>query len=369
MRAKEILNLRRKCLNFYDIVKKTIDELSPLRTDSRKTEEYTHLHLFADAQYIALNIGNNKAVPRAVFRAHYIRAEILNILKEDDSFIFAYNILAAYKNGYFDFNTMHTVVLKEENSHTTQHVRELIRNYREDYPKVNLADYLLDEHNEAFYNNRRLDLGKEDKWWLDAFNRSYALFDEMRTELDFPFEAKKQVTRLELCDEILQHTVVEIVHNMTEHYDFQLSEEQQKKMKLLSSEIKDFLAGIGNGYTRQKEFEEMKELLRQLEDEKEMYRIKYEQLEQNMRGMTTAEQDLVFYYIFNELQVTFDNSTKVAWIRFIEKVTGKNPQNIKNHLNIDFDNPNTQKYLRNVHQLFMELFPHIAQKVLNDLKG
>lgn len=361
--------LRREDLQFYYLVKRTIENLAPLRTDQRKTEEYTNLHLFADAQYIAINKGNKNNVPYSVFASQFIRTEIINILKEDDSFIFAYNILVAYKNGFTTLNTCQTGELKEESSNTIQLVQDLICNYREDYPKVNLADYLLDEHNEAFYNNRRLDLGKEDNWWLDAFNRSYALFDEMRTELDFPFEAKKQVTRLELDDEVLQHTVVEIVHNMTEHYDFQLSEEQQKKMKLLSSEIKDFLAGIGNGYTRQREFEEMKERLKQLEEEKEMYRNKYEQLEQNMRGMTTAEQDLVFYYIFNELQMTFDNSTKVAYIRFIEKVTGKNPQNIKNHLDIDFDNPHTQKYLRNVHLLFMELFPHIAQKVLNDLKG
>lgn len=366
MRAKDILNLRREDLQFYYLVKRTIENLAPLRTDQRKTEEYTNLHLFADAQYIAINKGNKNNVPYSIFASQFIRTEIINILKEDDSFIFAYNILVAYKNGFTTLNTCQTGELKEESSNTIQLVQDLICNYKEDYPKVNLADYLLDEHNEAFYSRKKRDLDRHDDWWLEAFNLSYALFDKMRMELDFPFEAKKQVTSLRLDDEVMQHTVVEIVHCLTEHYDFQLNGEQQKKMKLLSSEINDFLNGSFNGYSKHQEIEELKEQLQLVKEEKEMYKNKCEQLEQNMRGMTTAEQDIVFYYLFHELGVTFENSVKEAWVRFIGKVTGKNAQNIKKQLNINFNDFHTQKNLRNVHELFLELFPNIAQKVLND---
>lgn len=72
--------------------------------------------------------------------------------------------------------------------------------------------------------------------------------------------------------------------------------------------------------------------------------------------------------LFNELGVNFNNTTKESWIRFIETLTGRHYQNIKTHLNFSFDDPQTQKNLRKVFNLFLEIFPEIAQKILNDSK-
>jgi hypothetical protein len=366
MRAKESLALLKNDLHFYDRVKKIIEDLSPLRDDPRKTREYINLHLFEDAQYIAKNKDNNDPVPRAVFRSLYIRAEVRNILKEDISFIFAYNLLSTFDNDYINLQTMQSSKLEELNGNAQQQVQELIRNYREDYPKENLADYLLEDDNKAFFESKKRELAQTDEWWLEAFNRAYALFDEMRLEMDVPFEAKKKVTQLQLDDVVMQQTVVEMEQYMTEHYDFQLNEDQLKKMKLLSAEIKDFVAGFYDGYSLQQEYEAMKEKMRVLEENNAKYEHKIVQFEKGMRGMSTGEQVLVVYYLFEKLGVTYENSMKKDWIKFIGTFTGKNEENIKKHLSFHFEDPQTQKNLRKVHDLFQDLFPNIAQKIQND---
>jgi uncharacterized coiled-coil protein SlyX len=110
----------------------------------------------------------------------------------------------------------------------------------------------------------------------------------------------------------------------------QLKEEYQNKMNLLENRVKELSTGIFN------------------------------------KGMTMPQQLLAFYYLFNELGISFNNSDKTQWARFINTFTGKNYQNIRAELNIDFESKRTRKNLRVVSDLFAELFPHIQQKVIND---
>jgi hypothetical protein len=109
-----------------------------------------------------------------------------------------------------------------------------------------------------------------------------------------------------------------------------LKEEYQNKMNLLENRVRELSTGIFN------------------------------------KGMTMPQQLLVFYYLFNELGIYFNNSDKTQWARFINTFTGKNYQNIRAELNIDFESKRTRKNLRVVSDLFAELFPHIQQKVIND---
>jgi hypothetical protein len=88
----------------------------------------------------------------------------------------------------------------------------------------------------------------------------------------------------------------------------------------------------------------------------------------NHKGLTLAQQVLLFYYLFNELDVNFSNSFKMQWARFLEKVTGKHIQNIRAELNIDFDSKKTKKNLKIVADLFRELLPKITTKIENDSK-
>ncbi|MCE5177846.1 MAG: hypothetical protein LLF81_01710 [Porphyromonadaceae bacterium] len=368
MRAKELLNNQREILKFYDRVKKTIDDLSPLCTDPRKTEEYTNSHLFADAQYLATHQDDNKNVPPKIYKIFAVRTEILNILKEDDSFIYAHNIIAENRNGFTSMESLKTGEPKSVSNNTPQQIQEMIRRSKEDYPKESLDEYLLDEENAAFYHNRKRELERDNDWWLDAFNRSYALFDEMRAKLNDVWEARSVVKQLLPDDHLLKITVMEIVLCMMEHYSYQLDEERLKNMRSLSVEVNDILDVTRNENYLLRSNEAMEASMIQMKEELEAERIKRQQLEMEvgMKGMTTAEIDLVFYYLFNELGVNFNNTTKESWIRFIETLTGRHYQNIKTHLNFSFESPQTQKDLRKVYNLFLKIFPEIAQKILND---
>jgi hypothetical protein len=49
-------------------------------------------------------------------------------------------------------------------------------------------------------------------------------------------------------------------------------------------------------------------------------------------------------YVLNELGVNSDNTKNSEWTRFPEKVTDRNPQNIKNELNINYDSRRTNLF-------------------------
>jgi hypothetical protein len=83
-------------------------------------------------------------------------------------------------------------------------------------------------------------------------------------------------------------------------------------------------------------------------------------------GMTTGQQVLFFYYIFDSLGLNFHNSDKAAWIRLLQSVTGRNKDNIKKRLDFRFDDDQTQKDLRVVSGCLKELFPSIATKIERD---
>lgn len=101
MRAKEYLEIYKKKIYYFQVVKKAIQGLYPLRCNKRKTEEYFNKYLFADARYrsfIADNDENDKddeftekegEVDRTI--AYKVRIELFNVISRDDTFIYAHN--------------------------------------------------------------------------------------------------------------------------------------------------------------------------------------------------------------------------------------------------------------------------------------
>ena len=83
-------------------------------------------------------------------------------------------------------------------------------------------------------------------------------------------------------------------------------------------------------------------------------------------GMTTNQQALFFYYLFNSLGLNFHNSDKAAWVRLIHSVTGRNTDNIKQRLNFRYEEEQTQKDLRYVAGCLQELFPSISSQIDRD---
>lgn len=374
MRAKEYLAYRRNDIYYYDSVSNAIQELYPLRFDRSETEEYFNRYLFADARSRAENnfVLREGEVDPSIAVA--VRIEMRHVIAEDESFIYAYNIIAEGRNKFSRYETMKLCELKEENINTIHEIKEVYRQYREDYPKNVLSDFLLDPHNRDFHNSRNKELRRDKEWWLEAFNRAYALFDEIRTQLHRPYEARFLVMNLALDDEDLRRNVVDIVCCLLEHYDFRMSDERMKKKEILLDLVRELDMNHNKPLPTPREIEEMKLALaagdREIAVLRETIANLTARLEGNEegRGMSVGETALTFYYLFDQLGVDFSNSDKTQWARFIHTLTGKSYQRVRNALIIDFDRKTTRKYLRNVASLFAELFPSIEEKIKNDME-
>ena len=505
MRAKEYLEINKKRIYHYDQVKKSVYDLYPLRSSKIQTEVYFNRYLFADTRYRSFEQYYADKPPSTTFNereneidrniAHKVRQEILNVISGDDTFIFAYNIITIGANKYDDYHRIMAYNLKEENRNTLTYIEEICKNYKEDYPKSGLADYLLDDNNRSIFNNTKCDLRKEEDWWICAFNKAYEIFDHVRTIVSNPFKAQYIIKNIYFDDKALEKTIVEIIKSLIDNYSYDLTDTQKKKLQMLSDNIdgygKESFLKIDDIYLdnirnlnldeinwlkathlfnyevismwttheafdlrqrlqiidliekkyriekekhpdifiydlshffaslreqrninhlndpqlrtykylperveelestidqKNKEIEKLKNTIDQLnkllDDEKQKIKQLKTKLrtetralketiaqlteETNTRGMSMPQQVLAFYYLFNELGISFNNSDKTQWARFINTFTGKNFQNIRTELNIDFESKKTQKNLRVVADLFAELFPRIQQKVIND---
>jgi uncharacterized coiled-coil protein SlyX len=477
-----------------------------LRNNKRQTEAYFNRYLFADVRYRSHAQYYADKPPSTIFNeseneidktiAHKVRMEILNVISGDDTFIFAYNIIALGANHYDDNHPIMTVNLKEENLNTVSYIEDVCKKYKEDYPKASLADYLLDDDNRTIFSNKRCDLQKDEEWWLCAFNKAYEIFDLIRAKVSDPFKSQYIVKNIFFNDKLLESTIVGIVKSLIDNYSYDLTDAQKKKFEMLSDNIDEYgnehflridetyldkirdlnpdeinwlkstqmfnyeiifiwatheafsleqrlhiIELIEKKYFIEREkhpdifiydltqffvslreqvnmnclndphsqtyseiqperveqlestidrkneeigklkntIEQLNQLLNENTDKIKQLKTKLRSETQtlkktiaklteeiNTRGMTMPQQVLAFYYLFNELGINFNNSDKTQWARFINTFTGKNFQNIRTELNIDFECKKTQKNLRVVADLFSELFPRIQQKVIND---
>ncbi len=506
MRAKEYLEINKKKIYHYELVKKAVYDLYPLRNNKRQTEAYFNRYLFADARYRSHAQHHAGKPPPTIFDereneidrtiAHKVRMEILNVISRDNTFIFAYNIIALGVNKYDDNHPIMTINLKEENLNTVSYIEDVCRKYKEDYPKTNLADYLLDDDNRAIFNNKRCELQKDEEWWICVFNKAYEIFDLIRVKVSEPFKAQYIVKNIYFNDKVMESTIVGIVKSLIDNYSYDLTDTQKKKLEMLSDNIdgygKEYFLKIDDIYlgnirnfnldeinwlkatqifnyevifmwathkafnlqqrlhiieliekrylserekypdvfiynmnqffvslreqvnmnclndphsqtyseiqperveelesTIDRKDEEISTLKNSIEQLNQLFNGEKQKIKQlknklrsetqalkatisklteevNIRGMNMPQQVLAFYYLFNELGISFNNSDKTQWARFINTFTGKNFQNIRTELNIDFESRKTQKNLRIVADLFAELFPRIQQKVIND---
>ncbi len=86
------------------------------------------------------------------------------------------------------------------------------------------------------------------------------------------------------------------------------------------------------------------------------------------KGFTIPQQNLFYYYIFNELGVNFQNSKKKDWAKVISAINGKNEEYVRKALSFNFDDEVTKKDMRILVTTIDNLFPSITQKILNDIE-
>lgn len=86
------------------------------------------------------------------------------------------------------------------------------------------------------------------------------------------------------------------------------------------------------------------------------------------KGMSMPQFVLFVKYIAYELGKNYRNTPKAHFGRLVERMTGCNSQNIKNEFDIKYDSRRTKNNLRIVAEALTELFPDIANRMLNDIK-
>ena len=248
MRAKEKLEFNRMEFDYYEHVRKSIYDLYPLRTDKQKTKDYFSKHLFADARYrkkIKTNNGTHETVKFHENRdeidhliAYRVRKEIQNAVCDDKTFLYAYNIIERDHNPYDEDQKGKTVKLKSETLASSEDIERECACYREDYPKNNLGDYLLDDRNFEFYNERINDFIADEEWWLHVFNKAYEIFDRLRVLAYDPFKAHYLAINIYFGDMLMEETILDLLLMLINIYNYDLTPVQKKKLKMLAISIR-----------------------------------------------------------------------------------------------------------------------------------
>lgn len=250
MRTKVYLDAYRNDIYYYNQVKKAVYDLYPLRLDKIQTLEYFNNYLYSDARYRALKKNTNdkfkdsdfKEFPDEVNRniAYKVRIEILNVIADDDTFIFAHNIIAQGVNKYIKYHKLNICKPKLECLDIISKIDNLICENKEDYPKSKLSDFLMQKDNWDFYCNHNCELQKDEEWWLHVFNHAYALFDKVRVLSSDPFKAQYIIKNIFFNDKEIESTIVSIIKNLFDNYSCNEYDEKRKRLKILSVMIEEY---------------------------------------------------------------------------------------------------------------------------------
>ena len=145
MRGKEYLEIEKPSFKYYDLVKKAIYDLYPLRTDKLNTFKYFNRYLYADARY---------HIEKETFKlrdgevdhdiAYLVRIEILNAIMYDDSLIYAYNIIVLGENSYTNYPKLKGYSPKVVDENTLSNINKLIVVIRKITQKQTM--YVSDRH-------------------------------------------------------------------------------------------------------------------------------------------------------------------------------------------------------------------------------
>lgn len=202
MRAKEYFNQHKHELKYAEVVGKIINDLLPLRKDSKATAAYMNQRLSADIRYQHYLLkkelferGHALQPEQPVFEeleddiskdiSIEVRKELFCVIREDESFGYLYYILGT------EYNTHHCDEPIDCVPDSEQILRSIIDN-RDDYPKKELDSFINEELNYRQYCT--LQDGKywedDDTLYLNYFNRVYEIYDELRLRRSSMLEVK-----------------------------------------------------------------------------------------------------------------------------------------------------------------------------------
>lgn len=353
MRAKEYIHLNRANIKHIDLVERIISDLSPLRMDKKKTDEYYNKVLSSDIRkqtyllqvdlYDKCNAMQLEEPRLETFEGEVpyeiaadVRATLFQILKEDKSFGYVFFQLGNEHNSKHSSDPIDCIPNHEA-------ICKAISTNRDCYPHGEIASYLDDDFN---YDQNEMLLSNgysenEPEKLTSIFNLAYEAYDILRCRKSSIAAIKQQLATIMPTDDLSAKDIsyaLEITHSLISEYS-----PEDKAMERVANEIQKKLSSLGH---------------------KKSSSIQ----EKTDKGMTTQQQILFMHYILNELGVNFGNSDKAAWKRLISKVFGKNSQDVKEKLTFDYDDKKTKSSLRIVSEAVKELLPSIANKINNDIK-
>lgn len=353
MRAKEYIHLNRANIKHIDLVERIISDLSPLRMDKKKTDEYYNKVLSSDIRkqtyllqvdlYDKCNAMQQEEPRLETFEGEVpyeiaadVREILFQILKEDKSFGYVFFQLGNEHNSKHSSDPIDCIP-----NHDV--ISNAISNNRDCYPHGEIASYLDDDFN---YDQNEMLLSNgysenEPEKLTSIFNLAYEMYDVLRCRKSSIAAIKQQLATIMPTDDLSAKDIsyaLEITHSLISEYS-----PEDKAMERVANEILKKLSSLGH---------------------KKSSSIQ----EKTDKGMTTQQQILFMHYILNELGVNFGNSDKAAWKRLISKVFGKNSQDVKEKLTFDYDDKKTKSSLRIVSEAVKELLPSIADKINNDIK-
>ena len=259
MRAKDYIELN--CKNqFYNELKRVINDLSLFRKDKNATENYFELYLNQDRKHKLfeydlrdwkLNNLNVEEMPKYIeiegcipYRdAYNFRNHLYNVIQSDKSFGYLFYFLASDKNRNEIFYQNHPI----DCIPYKQIIEENIIKYQDDYPKHNLDAYLTyNDFNYIYYKaNKKFTHTKD--FWVTIFTTSYSLFDNLRTKMVSPFLAFDLIKEFNEKDKNKKILIITFVSQLLERYNYDLTEDQLKGKNILVDEINDYLKLLNEG--------------------------------------------------------------------------------------------------------------------------
>lgn len=224
MRAKEYIRDHRDALKHADEISAIIAELLPLRASKSATDEYFNNKLSADIRYQAFLFqkemyakGNAMQQTEPTYikyegecppeSASEIRDELFECIKEDKSFGYLYFILGNLQNTKRLANPIDCIP-------DDKVIAAAIEQFRDDYPRKDLGDYLDETINYNWYETLTEEGITDEAELLAWFNNAYRVFDEVRLikgsplvsaryyneDTNYPSEKAKELTYEYVCD-------------------------------------------------------------------------------------------------------------------------------------------------------------------------
>jgi hypothetical protein len=261
MRAKEYIAHHLGELKYIYEIRVVINNLLPLRSNKKKTDECANRMLYADQrrkQYLYMKELYEQGNPMAKEEpkletydgeidkdiANEVRAELFDVIREDMSFGYLFYLLGTERNTKYVNSPIDCIPDEKK-------IKEAITRYRDDYPKVNLDDYLDDSLNYEWYNNLiNLNvLQDEPQECLQYFNMVYQVYDEIRMRTQRISLIKSYLNDTKFKNDIEKYWVLTFIVRLIDEY-----ESDNASLDKCKKEILKFIAPLNNAIGHKNEY-------------------------------------------------------------------------------------------------------------------